>query len=129
MLIAYHRLALGKKVIVMNRIRTLGVSMAGVIALVQVTGSAGAVLAQSNAKSVEDSVSVMSVKLSLAPTSAVARYADPQTGLTVDEAVVYALEHNGELLAARKENDATRALVKQAAFQANPKGDARVSKT
>jgi cobalt-zinc-cadmium efflux system outer membrane protein len=129
MLVAYHRLALRKKVVVMNRIRTLRVSMAGVLALVQVTVGAAAVLAQSNTKSVEDDVSVMSVNLSLAPSSAVARYADSQAGLTVDQAVSYALEHNGELLAARKEIEAASALVRQAALRANPKVDASVSKT
>src|SRR5882724_2293815 len=129
MLIAYQRLELRKKVVVMNRIRILRFSVAGVLALVQVTVGAAAVLAQSNAKSVEDSVSAMSVNLSLAPGSAVARYADPQTGLTVDQTVAYALEHNGELLAARKEIDAASALIKQASLRANPKVDASVSKT
>src|SRR5258705_1397398 len=129
MVIAYHRLASRKKVAVMNRIRTLRVSMAGILGLVQVPVGAAAVLAQSNTKTVEDGVSVMSVNLSLAPSSAVARYADPQTGLTVDQAVVYALEHNGELLAARKEIDAASALIKQASLRANPKVDASVSKT
>jgi len=86
------------------------------------------VLAQSNTARVETSFSTV-VKTSLAPTSAVARYADPQTGLTVDQAVAYALEHNGELLAARKEIEAASALVKQATLRANPKVDANVSKT
>src|SRR5438105_3515498 len=40
----------------------------------------------------------------------VARYVDPLTGMTADEAVVYALAHNGELLAARKEIEAAEAL-------------------
>lgn len=40
--------------------------------------------------------------------------------MTADEAVTYALEHNGELLAARKEIEAGRALVRQAALRANP---------
>jgi len=87
------------------------------------------VLAQSNTARVETSFSTIVVKTSLAPTSAVARYADPQTGLTVDQAVAYALEHNGELLAARKEIEAASALVKQATLRANPKVDANVSKT
>jgi cobalt-zinc-cadmium efflux system outer membrane protein len=69
------------------------------------------------------------VNLSLSPSAAVARYADPQAGLRVDQAVAYALEHNGELLAARKEIDAASALVRQAALRANPKVDASVSKT
>jgi len=49
--------------------------------------------------------------------------------VTVDQAVSFALEHNGELLAARKEIDAAGALIKQAAQRANPKLDASVSKT
>lgn len=55
---------------------------------------------------------------SQAPT--VSRYFDPKNGVTAEEAVAYALAHNAELLAARKELDAARALVKQAALRANP---------
>lgn len=112
----------------MIRLRILRVTLAGALASAHVV-SAGAVLAQSNNASVEKSLSAVTVNLSLAPSSAVARYADPQTGLTVDQAVAYALEHNGELLAARKEIDAANALVKQATLRANPKVDASVSKT
>src|SRR5260370_16362409 len=103
--------------------------MAGVLASIQVVVGAAAVLAQSNTVSVENSFFAMNVNLSLVPGSAVERYADPEAGLTVDQAVAYALEHNGELLAARKEIDAASALVKQASFRANPKVDASVSKT
>jgi cobalt-zinc-cadmium efflux system outer membrane protein len=49
--------------------------------------------------------------------------------MTADQAVAYALEHNGELQAARKEIDAAAALVKQAGLQANPKVDASMAKT
>src|SRR2546421_11567908 len=52
-----------------------------------------------------------------------ARYIDQNTGLTADEAVAYALAHNGELEAARKEIDAAKAMVKQARLRANPKLD------
>ncbi len=52
-----------------------------------------------------------------------ARYLDKESGMTADEAVVYALAHNGDLEAARKEIDATRAMVKQARLRANPKLD------
>ena len=48
------------------------------------------------------------------------RYFDPKTGMTADEAVAYALAHNADLLAASKEVDAARALVKQATLRANP---------
>ncbi|HEV8369071.1 MAG TPA: TolC family protein [Pyrinomonadaceae bacterium] len=48
------------------------------------------------------------------------RYFDPKSGMTADEAVAYALSHNADLLAARKEIEAARALVRQAALRANP---------
>jgi cobalt-zinc-cadmium efflux system outer membrane protein len=55
------------------------------------------------------------------------RYFDATGGMTADEAVAYALAHNGELLASRKEIEAARGLVKQAGLRANPKLDASVS--
>ena len=48
------------------------------------------------------------------------RYFDPANGMTADQAVVYALSHNAELLAARSEVEAARALVRQAALRPNP---------
>jgi len=51
------------------------------------------------------------------------QYLDQKNGMTADEAVAYALAHNGELEAARKEIDAARAMVKQARLRANPKLD------
>lgn len=48
------------------------------------------------------------------------RYIDQTNGLTADEAVRVALENNGELVAARTEIEAARALVKQARLRANP---------
>jgi outer membrane protein, heavy metal efflux system len=63
---------------------------------------------------------------SLPPTSqtpTLSRYFDPKNGMTADEAVAFALSHNAELLAVRKEVDAARALVKQAALRANPMVD------
>jgi cobalt-zinc-cadmium efflux system outer membrane protein len=59
----------------------------------------------------------------------VAKYLDPQAGVTADQAVSYALEHNGELQAVRKEIEAAQALVRQASLRANPKLDASVAKT
>jgi cobalt-zinc-cadmium efflux system outer membrane protein len=56
-------------------------------------------------------------------TSGVSLYVDQVNGMTADEAVKYALAHNGELEAARKEIDAARAMVKQARLRANPKLD------
>lgn len=113
----------------MNRLRILRVSVAGILALAQVVVGAVAVFAQSTTSALENDFSVTSVKLSLVPNSMIARYADPQAGVTVDQAVAYAFENNGELLAARKEIDAASALIKQAALRANPKVDASVSKT
>jgi cobalt-zinc-cadmium efflux system outer membrane protein len=48
------------------------------------------------------------------------RYFDPKGGMTAAEAVVHALSNNADLLAARKEIEAARALVRQAASRANP---------
>lgn len=48
------------------------------------------------------------------------RYFDPLNGMSADQAVAYALIHNGELLAFRNEVEATRALVRQAGLRPNP---------
>jgi cobalt-zinc-cadmium efflux system outer membrane protein len=103
--------------------------IAAVLAVAQIVTSAFAVLAQSSEADSEKRLSVIDVSVSTPPNSSLARYFDPQAGITVDEAVTYALEHNGELLAARQEIDAASALVKQATLRANPKVDASVSKT
>ena len=113
----------------MNRLSILRVSMAGILASAQVVVGTSAVFAQLATNKPEGSFSVTNVNWSLVPSAAVARYADPQSGMTVDQAVAYAVEHNGELLAAHKEIDAASALVKQAALRANPKLDASLSKT
>ena len=52
--------------------------------------------------------------------NSVSRYLDQTAGMTADEAVAYALAHNAELEAARKEIDAAKAMVKQARLRANP---------
>lgn len=49
------------------------------------------------------------------------RYLDQIGGMTADEAVVYALAHHGELLAARREIEAAQGLLKQARLRPNPK--------
>jgi cobalt-zinc-cadmium efflux system outer membrane protein len=54
-------------------------------------------------------------------------YTDPITGVTADEAVTYALLHNGELLAMRGEIGVAESLVKQAALRSNPRVDASIS--
>lgn len=61
--------------------------------------------------------------LATSPSNSLERYIDQKAGLTADEAVAYALKHNAELEAARKEVDAARAMVKQARLRANPKLD------
>ena len=103
--------------------------IASVLAIAQILPGASSVLAQSSAADSERRLSVINTGLSLPSNSSLTKYFDPQTGFTVDQAVTYALEHNGELLAARKEIDAASALVKQAALRANPKMDASISKT
>ena len=53
----------------------------------------------------------------------VALYFDPAGGVTADEAVARSLVSNGELLAMRREVEAARALVRQAALRPNPRLD------
>lgn len=60
--------------------------------------------------------------------SPLARYFDARAGVSVEEAVADALEHNGELLAVRAEIEAGRALVRQAGARANPSLEVRGSK-
>ena len=103
--------------------------VASVLAFVQFVPGAFAVLAQSTMPDSDKQIAVINASLSLPPNPSITKYFDPQEGITVDQAVAYALEHNGELLAARKEIDAASALVKQAALPANPKLDASVAKT
>lgn len=50
----------------------------------------------------------------------IARYFDPQNGLSADAAVAYALNNNAELAAMKKEAEAGAALVRQARLRANP---------
>ena len=59
----------------------------------------------------------------LVKTELVTQYLDPKDGMTADAAVSYALAHNAELDAARKEIESARALVKQARLRANPRLD------
>src|SRR5258705_366098 len=51
--------------------------------------------------------------------SPLARYIDQTAGMSADEAVTYALTHNGDLLATRKEIEAAQALVRQAGLRPN----------
>jgi cobalt-zinc-cadmium efflux system outer membrane protein len=115
-----------KRVVFMNKHRSRAFLIASVLTFAQILPGVSAVLAQSNEAGSEKRLSVINPSLS---NSSLARYFDPQSGITVDQTLAYALEHNGELLAARKEIDAASALVKQAAFRANPKVDASVAKT
>ena len=112
----------------MNRLSILRVGMASIMASIQFVIGTTPVLAQSIMSPAESGRSV-NVSLSLVPSAGVAKFADQQTGVTIDQAVAYALEHNGELLAARKEIEAASAFVKQASLRANPKVDASLAKT
>ena len=71
------------------------------------------------------SAQTMTTPASPAPQNQTAalRYLDPANGMTADDAVMYALSHNGELEAARKEIDAAKAMVRQARLRANPSLD------
>jgi len=60
---------------------------------------------------------VQEVRPSLEP------FIDNENGLNAGDAVVYALTHNAELLAARKEIEVARSLVTQAALRPNPTVD------
>ncbi len=88
-----------------------------VLTSIQLLQGAGVVRAQTN-----------EARPSQNNSSSLANYVDTANGMTIDEAVAYALAHNGELLAVRKEIDAARALVKQANLRANPKLDASVTR-
>lgn len=52
--------------------------------------------------------------------STLAKYIDPVSGMSADEAVAFALKNNAELQAVRQEIEAARALVKQARLRPNP---------
>src|SRR6267378_76090 len=59
--------------------------------------------------------------------ASLSHYIDQTSGLTADDLVAFALGHNLELQAMRKEIDAAKAMVKQARLRANPKVDLSVS--
>lgn len=86
-------------------------------------------LAQSLVASNEKGLTMTNANAMSDAGSPVLTYSDPQAGMTVDQAVAYALEHNGELQAMRKEIGAASALVKQAALHANPTVEASIAKT
>jgi outer membrane protein, heavy metal efflux system len=65
-------------------------------------------------------VSAQDITQSTQQPSTLSRYFDPRSGMTAGDAVAYALSHNAELLAVRKEIEASQALVRQAALRANP---------
>ncbi len=92
--------------------RTLSkkISCLGCVILLALGQASSRIWAQSPATSAGDS-------------SLLARYIDQTAGMSADEAVTYALAHNGDLLATRKELEAAQALVKQAGFRPNPKLD------
>ncbi len=57
------------------------------------------------------------------PQSSISQYYDPNTGLSADDAVAYALAHNSELAAVRSEVEGARGLVQQASLRPNPQLD------
>ena len=54
------------------------------------------------------------------PQSSISRYYDRINGLSPEDAVTYALTHNGEVAAFRNEVEAARGLVQQAYLRPNP---------
>jgi cobalt-zinc-cadmium efflux system outer membrane protein len=54
------------------------------------------------------------------PQSSLSRFYDPNAGMSADEAVAYALTHNGDLGAVRLVVEAARGLVQQASLRPNP---------
>ena len=81
-------------------------------------------LASANVQAQVNTASPATTSPTPSPTPTLSRYLDQTDGTTADSAVAYALAHNGDLEAARKEIDAARAMVKQARLRANPKLDA-----
>ncbi|MEP6919893.1 MAG: TolC family protein [bacterium] len=109
----------------MNSSRMLRVGTITTLTLAQIAVNAAPPLAQSIQVQAEHNFIARRANPDLTPDSAVAKYADPQVGSTVDQLVSDALEHNGELRALRKEVEAAQALVKQARLRANPMVDVR----
>jgi cobalt-zinc-cadmium efflux system outer membrane protein len=99
------------------------------LAAVQLFQGAIVGMAQTSAKFPDERALVGNEGELLSPggASSLAKYVDAAGGMTADEAVRYALEHNGDLLALRKEVDAARGLTRQAGLRANPKLDVSVS--
>ena len=54
------------------------------------------------------------------PQSSISKYYDSSNGMSADDAVIYALSHNGELAAFRSEVEAAVGLVQQAHLRPNP---------
>ena len=98
------------------RLRTVGLRALVVFGLVAVQAQQGASVALAQAAAQDAGV----VAARLQEDKALERYVDSASGMTVEQAVRYALENNGELLAVRKEVDAARAMVRQASLRANP---------
>jgi outer membrane protein, heavy metal efflux system len=74
-----------------------------------------AVWAQTN-----EAVAEVSTPPAAAPVSAYHRIIDPVNGMTAEDLVRYAMEHNGELLAARKMIAEAQGRLRQAGLKANP---------
>ncbi len=120
--VARHKGDTSQRGINRGRLRLLIVAM---LVLLQLQQGTRIVSAQTSALSSASRGAVVDeTPPSQATTSTLNHYVDSTGGMTAEEAVAYALAHNGELQAARKELEAARSLVKQARLRANPTLDA-----
>src|SRR6266446_1290035 len=85
-----------KKVVFMNKHGNVKKFLVAIIlAIAQLISGALAVLAQSTVLDSDNQIALVNASRSLPPISSLTKYFDPQAGVTVDQAVAYALEHNG----------------------------------
>lgn len=92
----------------------------------QLSAGARVGLAQESTKVATVDGDIVAIGIGAQPpgvTTSLTRYVDPAAGMTVDEAVAYALAHNNELDALRSEVESARALVRQASSRPNPRVD------
>ncbi len=106
------------------RLRRLVVAVLSVVLLVQ---PGNRIAAQTKDASATSNGTSGAIRVQKDQQRSLSLYLDQTSGISADDAVAYALAHNGELQAARKEIEAARAMVKQARLRANPKLDIGVS--
>src|SRR6266550_2302035 len=79
-----------RKRVVMNKHRNPGRSIfVSVLVFAQILPGVPTILAQSSATDSENRMAVINAGMSLPPISSLTKYFDPQTGITVDQAVAY----------------------------------------